>query len=95
MNCIIIKSGTATPRAVKRKDGTQVIFTEQKAAIECGEDFPRPFTINLGDGQPPYPPGKYLLDASSLDVGDFDALKVGRRIALIPIPSATASSVKG
>lgn len=94
MNCIIIKTGTAHPRAIKRKDGTQVIFNEQKAAIECGEDFPRPFTINLGDGQPPYPPGKYLLDVSSLEVGDFDALKVGRRIALVPIPAATAAAVK-
>ena len=53
MNCIIIKSGTATPRAIKRKDGTQVIFNEQKAAIEKVEDFPVPFTISLGDGQPP------------------------------------------
>ncbi|WP_454260326.1 single-stranded DNA-binding protein [Pseudoxanthomonas mexicana] len=87
MNCIIIKSGTATPRAIKRKDGTQVIFNEQKAAIEKGEDFPVPFTISLGDGQPPYPPGRYLLDVSSLEVGDFDALKVSRRIALVPVPT--------
>jgi Predicted membrane protein len=94
MNCIIIKTGNAVPRVVKRKDGTQVIFNEQKAAIETGDDFPKPFTINLGDGQPPYPPGKYLLDVSSLEVGDFDALKVGRRIALIPIPAATAAAVK-
>lgn len=89
MNCIIIKSGTATPRAIKRKDGTQVIFNEQKAAIEKGEDFPVPFTISLGDGQPPYPPGRYLLDVSSLEVGDFDALKVSRRIALVPVPTPT------
>ena len=87
MNCIIIKSGTATPRAIKRKDGTQVIFNEQKAAIEKGEDFPVPFTISLGDGEPPYPPGRYLLDVSSLEVGDFDALKVSRRIALVPVPT--------
>lgn len=88
MNCILIKSGTSTPRAIKRKDGTQVVFNEQKAAIEKGEDFPLPFTISLGDGQPPYPPGRYLLDVSSLEVGDFDALKVGRRIALVPVPTA-------
>lgn len=87
MNCILIKSGNSTPRAIKRKDGTQVIFNEQKAAIEKGEDFPLPFTISLGDGQPPYPPGRYLLDVSSLEVGDFDALKVGRRIALVPVPT--------
>lgn len=92
MNCIVIKSGTSTPRAIKRKDGTQVIFNEQRAAIEKGEDFPTPFTISLGDGQPPYPPGRYLLDVSSLEVGDFDALKVGRRIALVPAPSAPAKA---
>lgn len=90
MNCILIKTGTATPRAIKRKDGTQVIFNEQKAAIEKGEDFPVPFTISLGDGQPPYPPGRYLLDVSSLEVGDFDSLKVSRRIALVPFPTAKA-----
>jgi len=94
MNCIIVKSGTAQPRAVKRKDGTPVILKEQKAAIETDEDVPKPFTINLGDDQPPYPPGKYLLDVSSLEVGDFDSLKVGRRVHLIPIPAATAAAVK-
>lgn len=87
MNCIVIKSGTAVPRAIKRKDGTQVIFNEQKAAIEKGEDFPVPFTINLGDGQPPYPPGRYLLDPASLEVGDFGSLRVARRIVLVPAPA--------
>ena len=88
MNCIVIKSGTATPRLIKRKDGTQMIFNEQRAAIELGEDFPLPFTINLQDGQAPYPPGRYLLDPSSLEVGDFDSLKVSRRINLMPAPLA-------
>ena len=85
---IVIKSGEAKPRLVKRKDGTQMIFNEQKAAIENGEDFPQPFTINLQDGQQAFPPGRYLLDASSLQVGDFDALKVGRKINLLPLPQA-------
>lgn len=84
--CIIIKNGVATPRAIKRKDGTQVVFNEQRAAIESGEDFPRPFTINLQDGQTPFPPGRYLLDPACMEVGDFDALKVGRRIELVPLP---------
>ncbi|MGN7725121.1 single-stranded DNA-binding protein [Luteimonas sp. 22616] len=87
MNCIVIKSGTATPRIMKRKDGTQVVFKEQSAAIEKGEDFPVPFTINLGDDQPPYPPGRYSLDVSSLEVGDFKSLKVGRRVYLTPAPA--------
>lgn len=86
-NCIVIKNATATPRAIKRKDGTTVIFHEQKAAIEKGEDFPVPFTISLGDGQPPFPAGEYLLDPACLEVGDFSALRVGRRIQLIPLPA--------
>lgn len=90
MNCIVIKSGTATPRLIKRKDGTQMIFNEQRAAIESGEDFPRPFTINLQEGQAAYPAGRYLLDPASLEVGDFDALKVGRRILLMPAPAPVA-----
>lgn len=86
--CIIIKNGNATPRKVTRKDGTAMIFTEQKAAVDVGEDFPIPFTINLQDGQPPFPPGRYMLDPACLQVGDFDALKVGRRIELVPLPAA-------
>lgn len=87
---IIIKSGTSVPRAVKRKDGTQVIFNEQRAAIETGEDFPIPFTINLQDGQLPYPPGRYLLDPACLVVGEFDTLRIGRRIELVPLPTVGA-----
>lgn len=84
---IIINNPVAKPRVIKRKDGTQVVFNEQRAAIESGEDFPQPFTINLQDGQNPYPVGRYLLDPACLVVGDFDALKIGRRIDLIPIPA--------
>lgn len=83
---IVIKSGVAKPRIVKRKDGTQVLFNEQRAALENGEDFPQPFTISLQEGQQPFPPGRYLLDVSSLAVGDYDALRVGRRINLLPLP---------
>ncbi|WP_374606640.1 single-stranded DNA-binding protein [Thermomonas sp.] len=85
-NCIVIRSGKATPRIIKKKDGTQMIFNEQRAAIETGEEFPRPFTINLQEGQNPFPPGNYVLDPASLEVGDFDSLKVGRRIELIRLP---------
>lgn len=85
---IIIKSGVAVPRAFRKKDGTQMIFNEQKAAIECGEDFPRPFTINLQEGQQPYPAGRYVVDPACMEVGDFDSLRIGRRVELVPIPSA-------
>ena len=34
MNCIIIKTGQAMPRAIKRKDATQVIFNDQWAHVQ-------------------------------------------------------------
>lgn len=90
MSHIVIKSGTAHARTIKRKDGTLMQFREQKAAIEAGEDFPRPFTLTLDDDQAPYSPGNYNLDPSCLEVGDFDALKVGRRVKLLPISPGKA-----
>lgn len=88
MNSIVIKSGTSTQRAIKGKDGTQYLFNEQTAAIEKGEDFPVPFRIRLGDGQPPYPPGHYLVDSSSFEVGQYGDLKIGRRVMLVPVAPA-------
>ncbi|MCC5067066.1 G5P family DNA-binding protein [Xanthomonas campestris] len=87
MNCILIRSSRINVRRITRKDGTSVVFNEQVAAIDKGDDFPSAFTINLADDQPPFPEGRYLLDPSSLEVGDFKSLKVGRRILLIPIPA--------
>lgn len=83
---IIIKSAVSVQRVMKRKDGTQIIFNEQKAAIETGDDFPIPFRITLYEGQQPYPAGRYVLDPICLQVGDFDSLRIGRRIELIPLP---------
>ena len=88
---IVIKSG-AKPRIAKRKDGTQVIFNEQKGAIEKGEDFPAPFTFNLQDGQMEYPPGRYVIDPACLLVGDFDALRFGRRLDLVRLPDTTSKA---
>ncbi|XHH28263.1 single-stranded DNA-binding protein [Xanthomonas euroxanthea] len=87
MNSIVIKSSRVLVRRITRKDGSTVVFNEQIAAIDKGDDFPSAFVINLGDDQPPFPEGRYLLDPSSLEVGDFKSLKVGRRIALIPVPA--------
>lgn len=83
---ILIVNGNSVARQQKRKDGTTMIFNEQKAAIvKPGEDFPVPFTINLQEGQDPFPPNKYLLSCDALDVGDFNSLRVARRVRLIPL----------
>ena len=84
-NCIIIKTAAATIKKIERAGKATLFFNEQNAALEVGTDFPKPFKITLGEGEQPYPPGRYQLDLASLDVGDYDALKVGRSIKLIPI----------
>lgn len=86
MNHILVKTGAAVLRQMKKKDGTLINFNEQHAAVVVsGEDFPRPFKLTLDDNQPPYPAGTYTVDASSFEVGDFDALKLSRRIKLVPV----------
>lgn len=96
--CVALQAdGTLVPtgQAVgERKDGSRVTFNEQTAAIDKGEDFPSAFTINLADDQPPFPEGRYLLDPACLEVGDVKSLKVGRRIALIPVPEKGSPSGK-
>lgn len=87
MNAIVIKTAASAVRTITKRDGTKISFTEQTAAIDCGDDFPRPFRFNLDEGQQPYKPGRYYIDPSSFEVGDFDALKIGRRVKLLELPS--------
>ncbi len=89
-NCIVIKTQAATLKKIERNGKPTLFFNEQLAAIETGEDFPRPFKLTLKEGQQPYAPGRYQLDASSLEVGDFDSLKIGRNVALIAMPKTEA-----
>lgn len=76
---IIIKSDVvATRNITSKRSGNQMAFREQRAALELGEDFPRPFNIGLEPDQPPYPPGEYTLDLSCLRIGEFEKLEIGR-----------------
>ncbi|WP_375066908.1 single-stranded DNA-binding protein [Stenotrophomonas lactitubi] len=91
MSKIIIRTAAATPRQVKRKDGTVMVFREQAAAVmKDGEDFAHPFRLSLDDTQAPYPAGEYVVDASSFNVGQYGDLMVSRRIVLVPIAPAPA-----
>lgn len=90
--CIIIKSDAVHTREIPaRGDRAKITFREQKAAIEKGEDFPVPFNVQLADDQRPYPPGRYSLDLASLEVNEYGSLKMGRRVALVPLPAAVAA----
>ena len=62
-----------------------------------GEDgkekkFPSQLKISLEDNQPPYAPGEYRLSLSSLYVGRYDALQVGR-LHLVPAAQVAQSRV--
>lgn len=95
MSMIVIRSATVTPRTIRRKDGTQMVFREQAAAIQKdGEDFPQPFRLTLDQEQAPYPAGNYTVDASSFTTGEFGDLRVGRRVVLVPIAAAPAATTK-
>lgn len=86
MNVIIVKSANSAVRTINRKDGTKMQFNEQTAAIESGDEFPRPFKLTLDDDQKPYPPGVYYVDPASFQVNKYDGLEFGRRVKLCPMP---------
>lgn len=88
MNHIVVKSSTINVKKIERAGKPTLLFNEQSAAIDNGGDFPKPFKFSLAHGENAYPPGRYLLDVASLDVGDFDSLVMGRNLKLVPIPDA-------
>lgn len=87
MNLIIVKSANSAIRTITKGDGTKISFTEQTAAIECGEEFPRPFKVQLEENQKPYPPGVYYVDPVSFQVNKYDGLELARRVKLAPMPA--------
>lgn len=92
MSCIIVRSRNSTARTITRKDGTKVTFTEQKAAIDIGEEFPAPFAITLDENQEPYAPGTYYVCPSSFKINEYGGLMFGRRVKLIPLPAEKAKA---
>lgn len=91
---IEVKSGTATDRTVQGKNGP-VTFREQEAwAHLCDRDgnpqpYPQQIVVNLDirNNQPPYPPGTYQLDPSSVFVNRFKTLTFGQ-VKLRPLAAA-------
>ena len=88
MNLIVIKSANSSVRTIPARNGKPALhFNEQTAAIETGEEFPRPFKITLDENQKPYAPGYYYVDPASFVVNKYDGLELGRRIKLSAMPS--------
>lgn len=75
-----------TRSGVSKSTGQQFTINEQEAYIYLGSIYPQLFKFNLDNGVPPYSAGVYELDASSLFVGDFSKLRIGK-IVLKPFPS--------
>jgi hypothetical protein len=75
---VSVKSGTA------RQSGKAYSIREQEAYVFLVDKdgvvpkYPTKIKINIEDGQQPYQPGFYTLSPTSLYVGEFDSLKVGR-----------------
>lgn len=72
-----------TRSGVSKSTGKPYTISEQSAYIFLGGDYPQLFKINLENGQSPYPAGIYHLHESSVYVGDFQKLRVGK-IILVP-----------
>ena len=75
-----VKSGTAA------STGKPYSIREQEAwAYLCDRDgkpqpYPQKIKVTLDDQQPPYNPGTYQLDPSSIFVGDFAQLNIRARL---------------
>lgn len=64
----------------------------QVAFAHIGGRFPVEMSLSLQEGDAPYPAGKYFLDASSFEVGQYDRLGFARNLVLIPIDQATKAA---
>jgi hypothetical protein len=69
-----------TRSGVSKATGQPFTINEQEAYIYLGSRYPQRFTFNLDSGVPAYSAGIYELDASSLFVGDFSKLRIGKLV---------------
>jgi len=74
---------TATTRSGTSNDGRPYSIRQQSAYAYLGGEYPEMFTFRLDNDQAPYPTGLYILDASSVIVGNYSRLSIGN-IKLIP-----------
>lgn len=72
-----------TRSGISKSTGQAYTINEQAAYIFLGQDYPQLFKLNLENGQAPYSAGLYTLHPSSIYVGDFQKLRVGK-IVLVP-----------
>lgn len=69
-----------------RGDRAAMQFNEQVAAIiDPSGGFPKPFKVSLQAGEHPYRPGFYTFDLSSFVTDEYERLKIGRDVKLVPL----------
>ncbi|HCG5116820.1 TPA: hypothetical protein NJY80_000006 [Vibrio parahaemolyticus] len=73
-------------------DRPAMTLCSQVAFAHLGGRFPVEFSLSLQDGDAPYPAGKYFLDASSFEVGQYGRLGFTRNLVLIPIDQASKAA---
>lgn len=69
---------------ISKTTGKPYSISEQSAYIFLGGDYPELFKFALESGQEPYPAGMYSLHETSLYVGHFNKLTIGK-VKLIPL----------
>lgn len=91
----ITSAVVTTKEGTGKQSGKPYKMREQTAYLHlAGVDFPQVFTLSLGDQQPPYQPGEYIVEAP-LRVGDFGRLEVVRDLRLAPMVKAAAPAKVG
>ena len=88
MSKVIVKSATLREVASKK---TGALFFIQSAALEQGEDFPKPFDILHDDRKKAYPPGEYVFDATAIYVSRDGKLSVSPRLVPLSKPAAKSA----
>lgn len=73
-----------TRSGVSKTTGKPYTISEQSAYIFLGGDYPEMFRITLEEGQQAYTAGLYSLSETSLYIGQFNKLTVGR-VKLTPL----------
>lgn len=93
MLVITIKSGNATARDVRTKNGMRRFF-EQFGFIELDDEVRKVrVPVDVEAGQAPYAPGKYTVSASSYGVGRFGDLQINPfELSLEPLVEAAPAA---
>lgn len=74
--------------------GERWSMRQQEAWLHNGRVYPERFVIALADTQAPYPPGRYELAPSSIEVGEYSKLQFARELQLLKLTEPKASPQK-